>query len=166
MKKIILGLNSIGINTSASLIIDNKIVCAVEEERLNRQKRTRKFPIKAIEFCLNKANIKIENLSAIAISWNPTINLEKFNSNMSENLNYIPSMLHSTLNFIIKDLKKLKNREYFSQNLWINDNKQLPIYYVNHHLSHASSFYFSPFKNASILTLDGFGENECIFLLR
>ena len=162
MKKIILGLNSIGINTSAALIIDNKIICAVEEERLNRQKRTRKFPIKSIEFCLNKANIKIEDLSAIAISWNPTINLEKFNSNMSENLNYIPSMLHSTLNFIIRDLKKLKNRDYFSQNLLINDNKQLPIYYVNHHLSHASNFHFSPFTNASILTLDGFGENECM----
>ena len=33
MVKKILGLNAIGINTSASLIIDNKIICAVEEER-------------------------------------------------------------------------------------------------------------------------------------
>ena len=48
----------IGINTSAALSIDNKIICAVEEERLNRQKRTRKFPVKSIEFGSNKANIK------------------------------------------------------------------------------------------------------------
>ena len=47
MKNIILGLNAIGINTSASLIIDNKLICAVEEERLNREKRTRKFPIRS-----------------------------------------------------------------------------------------------------------------------
>ena len=60
MKKYILGLNSIGFNTSASLICDNKIVAAIEEERLSRDKRTRKFPEKAIKFCLNKENIKLK----------------------------------------------------------------------------------------------------------
>ena len=44
MKKI-LGINAIGFNTSASLIIKNKIIGAVEEERLNREKRTRKLEI-------------------------------------------------------------------------------------------------------------------------
>ena len=76
MKKYILGLNSIGFNTSASLLCNNKIVAAVEEERLSRNKRTRKFPEKAIKFCLDKENIKPEDLEAIAISWNPIINLE------------------------------------------------------------------------------------------
>ena len=161
MKNIILGLNAIGFNTSASLIIDNKIICAAEEERFSREKRTRKFPVKSIDFCLNKAKLKIEDLSAIAISWNPAINLEKFNLHMSQNLNYFPSMLHSTLNYIIKDLKPINN-EYFLQKLIIDDKKQLDIYYVNHHLSHASNYFFSPFSNASILTLDGFGENECM----
>ena len=54
MGKYILGLNAIGINTSASIIKDNKIIAAVEEERLTRDKRTRNFPEKSIEFCLNK----------------------------------------------------------------------------------------------------------------
>ena len=34
MAKYTLGLNTIGYNTSASLIKDNKIVAAIEEERL------------------------------------------------------------------------------------------------------------------------------------
>ena len=161
MKNIILGLNAVGINTSASLIIDNKIICAAEEERFSREKRTRKFPIKSIDFCLKKARIKMEDLSAIAISWNPIINLEKFNLNMSQNLSYFPSMLHSTINYIIQDLE-FKNNEYFMQKLIINDKKHLEIYYVNHHFSHACNYFFSPFSNASILTLDGFGENECM----
>lgn len=160
MKKIILGLNAIGLNTSASLIIDNKILCAVEEERLTRQKRTRKFPIRSINYCLDKAKIKLSDLSAIAISWNPTINLEKFNSYMSQNLNYIPSMLHSTINYLMKDQKINKDNDYFCQILKLGNKKELKVYYVSHHLSHASNFYFSPYSQASILTLDGFGENE------
>ena len=161
MKNIILGLNTAGINTSASLIIDNKIISAVEEERFNREKRTRKFPIKSIKYCLDKSNIKFEDLTAIAISWNPAINLEHFNQYMSENLSYFPFMLHSTINYIIKDLKP-KTNKYFVQKLMINEKKSLDIYYVNHHLSHASNYFISPFANASILTLDGFGENECM----
>ena len=161
MKKIILGLNTAGINTSASLIIDNKLISAVEEERLNREKRTRKFPIQAIKYCLNKSNIKFEDLTAIAISWNPTINLENFNKNMSENLSYFPFILHSTINYLMRDLKPQTNK-YFMQKLMINEKKSLDIYYVNHHLSHASNYFISPFTNASILTLDGFGENECM----
>ena len=62
MAKYTLGLNTIGYNTSASLIKDNKIVAAIEEERLSREKRTRKFPVNAIRFCLNKANIKFDDL--------------------------------------------------------------------------------------------------------
>ena len=51
MKKI-LGLNAIGFNTSASLVINGRIVGAVEEERLNREKRTRKFPILSLKYLL------------------------------------------------------------------------------------------------------------------
>ena len=108
MKKYILGLNTTGFNTSASLIVDNKVIAAVEEERLTREKRTRKFPTNAIKFCFDKAKISFEDLYAIAISWNPIINLENFDINHSKNSSYFPNILHSTLNHIMKDLKLLK----------------------------------------------------------
>ena len=98
MTKFILGLNSIGFNTSASLIKDNKVVAAVEEERLSRVKRTRAFPTKAIKYCLDQGNISFEELDSVAISWNPLINLEKFDVSQSQNLSYIPSILTSTIN--------------------------------------------------------------------
>ena len=161
MKKYILGINSIGFNTSASLICDGKIVAAVEEERLSRNKRTRKFPVKAIKYCLNEANIKFEDLEALAISWNPLINLEKFDQNNLEHTSYIPSILYTTLNYIIKNLGK-HNENYFLQILELENKKKIKIFFVNHHLSHASSFFISNFKQASILTVDAFGENQCI----
>jgi len=163
MKSIVLGLNTVGFNTSASLIVDNKLVCAVEEERLSREKRTRKFPVKSIDFCLKKKNLNYKDLSAIAISWNPAINLEHFNSAMSQHTGYFPSMLHSNLNFIIRDLgQKNINNDFFQQKLILKNNKKIDIFFVNHHLSHASNYFLSPFTNASILTLDGFGEKECM----
>ena len=39
----ILGLNSIGFNTSASLLINGKLVGSIEEERLNREKEQENF---------------------------------------------------------------------------------------------------------------------------
>jgi carbamoyltransferase len=161
MKKYILGINSIGFNTSASLICDKKIIASVEEERLSREKRTRKFPSNAIKFCLDKANIKFEDLEALAISWNPLINLEKFDINNSENSSYIPSMLHSTLNHIIRDLKNIR-KDFFLQTLELKNKKRIKIFFVNHHLSHASSFFISNFNESSIVTADAFGENQCI----
>ena len=161
MKKYILGLNSIGFNTSASLLCNNKIVAAVEEERLSRNKRTRKFPEKAIKFCLDKENIKPEDLEAIAISWNPIINLEKFDANSSSNPSYFPNILHSTINNMMKDVKNI-NKEFFLQSLPLKNGKKLKIFFVNHHLSHASSFFISNFKEASVLTVDAFGENQCV----
>ena len=75
MKKI-LGINSIGFNTSASLIINGKIVGAIEEERLNREKSTRKFPNYSIKYLLEKNNLNFHDLMNIGISWNPMINLK------------------------------------------------------------------------------------------
>tara|TARA_A100000164_G_C21935555_1_gene787920 strand:- start:71 stop:1771 length:1701 start_codon:yes stop_codon:yes gene_type:complete len=154
----ILGLNAIGYNTSASLIINGKLKCSIEEERLSREKRTRKFPIKSINYILNKFTLKLEDIDAIAISWNPLINLEKFDKYQSENHSYIPNILHSIPNYII-NLSKENSKDYFLQEIKLKK-KNLKIYYVNHHLSHASSFYFSKFKKAAILTLDAFGEKQ------
>ena len=39
----ILGLNAYGFNTSATLLKNGILIGAIEEERLSREKRTRKF---------------------------------------------------------------------------------------------------------------------------
>ncbi len=81
MKKCIkiLGINSAGFNTSAALLVDGKVLFAIEEERLIREKRTRKFPLHSINYILNKFKLKITDLDYIAVGWNPAINLEATN---------------------------------------------------------------------------------------
>ena len=157
MSKFILGLNAIGFNTSASILRDNKVLAAVEEERLSRIKRTRNFPEKSISFCLEQAKIKISDLDYIAISWNPAINLEKFNKSYSSNLDYLPNILHSSLNHLIRNQKI--QEDYMSQKIKIGS-KNIEIFFIRHHLSHASNVYFSQFGQSAILTTDAFGEKE------
>ena len=50
--KIILGVNTYHADSSACLIINGKLVAAIEEERLNRIKHYAGFPSKAIKECL------------------------------------------------------------------------------------------------------------------
>ena len=63
----ILGLNSIGFNTSASLLINGKLVGSIEEERLNREKRTRKFPEKSIRYLLSNNNLTFNQFLGILL---------------------------------------------------------------------------------------------------
>ena len=154
----ILGLNAIGFNTSASLIINSKIIGAIEEERLNREKRTRKFPILSIKYLLNQNKINLQDLDCICVSWNPFINLEKYQKNFNENIRHIPEILYSIPGSLFK-LPLKTNEEYIKQTFKFKK-KNIDIFYVNHHLSHASNYFFSGFNNASILTTDAFGEKQ------
>ena len=54
MSELILGVNSCGYNTSSALLRNGEVLFAVEEERIIRDKRTRKFPIRGIEYGLKK----------------------------------------------------------------------------------------------------------------
>ena len=44
----ILGLNAFGHDSSVSLLCDEKLIFAVEEERLNRKKHSGEFPLESI----------------------------------------------------------------------------------------------------------------------
>ena len=56
--------------SSAALIIDGEIKAASPEERFTRLKQDRRFPNNAIKYCLNSANLNLEDLDGIAIAWN------------------------------------------------------------------------------------------------
>ena len=57
----ILGLNIFSHDTSAAIFYKKKIIAAIEEERLVKEKHTKQFPIKSIQACLKEAKIKNDN---------------------------------------------------------------------------------------------------------
>ena len=47
--------------STVSLIIDNKVISSVNEERFTRKKNDSIFPRNAINYCLKNSNIKVHN---------------------------------------------------------------------------------------------------------
>ena len=73
--RIILGINANHADSSACIILNDKIVAAIEEERLNRVKHFSGYPVKAIQECLNITNIKSDEITDIAFNTKPSSNL-------------------------------------------------------------------------------------------
>jgi carbamoyltransferase len=153
-------------DSSASIIRDGKIICAVEEERLNGIKHYDGIPWMAIEECLEIAELNLKQIDKIAIGWNP---YRGWVNRIGHSLNSVKSGL--------EDLKTKANRGsgYFArckEIFLLNRNLKkrfldgfVPkkFFYVNHHLSHASSTYFSsPFNECNIVVADGVGESETV----
>jgi len=155
----ILGLNAVGFNTSSALLKGGEVFSAVEEERLLRDKRTRRFPSAGIKFHLDKAGIKLSNLKAIAVAWNPATNLEAHNASQSARPRYLGEIFYSVPSYLMS-LQKSGAAETSRQTIALEDGTEIPIHYVRHHLCHAANFFSSPFEEAAILTADAFGEKQ------
>ncbi|WP_394972493.1 carbamoyltransferase [uncultured Croceitalea sp.] len=159
---VILGLNYYFHDSSACLVKDGMLLNAIEEERLNRDKHTKKFPRLSAERCLKDAGFNYSDVDYIAISIKPKHNWEKkLIFILSNLLRMIKS--RSFLRFISYQLGHpyLKQREFWNwyKEQWKNSSKGPKVYFVEHHLSHvAGSFFVSPYKSAALLGIDGAGE--------
>ena len=56
--KIILGINAYHADSSACILVDGKLIAAIEEERINRIKHYSGYPIESIRECLKIAELK------------------------------------------------------------------------------------------------------------
>ena len=68
---IVLGINCYHANSSAALVVDGKLVFAIEEERLNRIKNSGGFPKNSILECLKFFKIGLDQIDFIAINSDP-----------------------------------------------------------------------------------------------
>ena len=65
----ILGINTGEYNSSACILRNGQIKFAIQEERLNREKFTKKFPYKSIQKCLENQNIKFSSDERTTNEW-------------------------------------------------------------------------------------------------
>ncbi|MEZ6123692.1 MAG: carbamoyltransferase N-terminal domain-containing protein [Planctomycetaceae bacterium] len=65
----IIGINAYYGDASAALVVDGRLVAAVEEECLNRVKHWAVFPAQSIQYCLDDAGISIGDVDHVAISF-------------------------------------------------------------------------------------------------
>jgi len=154
----ILGISAFYHDSSAALLVDGKIVAAVQEERFTRIKHDFDFPTNAIQYCLEEAELTSEQLDYITFYEKPLL---KFDRLLETYLSYAPSGIRSFLSAMPQWLKhKLHLPREIRKKFEGKHNKAF--IFPRHHESHAASaFYPSPFESAAILTLDGVGEWEC-----
>ena len=149
----ILGVSAFYHDSAATLIKDGEIVAAAQEERFSRVKNDRRFPISAINFCLEKANIHQTDLKAIVYYDNASLTLERILWSFLKTAPYSKDAWLRTMPSWVR--YKLFLPQLIRKKLKYNGK----IFHDLHHRSHiAAAFFPSPFKKAAILTVDGVGE--------
>ena len=150
----ILGINAYHADSSACIIKDQNLIFAIEEERIRRIKHWAGFPILSIKNCLYKANIRLSDVDYICINSDPKANLIK---KILHIVKYRPSFKLILNKF--KNKRKNQNIINIIKNEFMNDEFKGKIINVEHHNAHlASTFYVSPFEEACIVSVDGFGD--------
>ena len=153
---IILGLNYYFHDSTACIIKDGKLIAAIEEERLNRDKHTRSFPMLAIERCLKIAKLKYNDIDHIAVSIKPSHNLGKKIMYSLKNLKTLKVFINHDL---VHGYNKQKSFWNWFGYHWDSKKTGPKVHFIEHHLSHAAgTFFVSPYKEAALLSIDGSGE--------
>lgn len=152
----ILGINAYHGDSSACLVVDGKVICAVEEERIRRIKHWAGFPSCAIKWCLSYSNIGIKELDYVAISRKPSAHLHK---KLIRAFLKTPQIkfIQNRFNNVLK-IGNIKNQ--IADLFHINENViKAEVVKIEHHIAHiASAFLVSPFEKATCVSIDGFGD--------
>ena len=152
----ILGLNAYHPDSSACLVNNGELIAAAEEERFLRIKHWAGFPGESIRYCLKKANIGLEDIDYIVLNRHPKANFYKKIMFMLLNRQSF-SLIASRLFNIFKIMG---TRDILSREFSISKKKiKAKIYNIEHHRAHlSSSFFVSPFDEAAVVSIDGFGD--------
>ncbi len=150
----ILGISAFYHDSGAALVKDGEIIAAAQEERFTRKKQDERFPINAINYCLEEAGISQSQLDAVGFYDKPLV---KFHRLLETYFAFAPLGFRSFSLAMPLWLKtKMGIRREIRKNL---PSYGGPILFNDHHESHAASAFFpSPFSQAAILTIDGVGE--------
>ena len=73
----ILGISCFYHDSSAAIIINDKIIACVQEERFTRKKHTSIFPTFSIKYCLEETGLTIEELDAVVFYDKPIVKFDR-----------------------------------------------------------------------------------------
>ena len=161
--QVILGVNSAYHESAAAIVIDGRMVAAVEEERFSGYKHGKLLrvdnahylPIAAIDYCLKEAGITWQDLDAVAYSLDPALRkrlacvgsdgrYDNFGHPLGE------SMFQRSLTRVPRMLRS---------------HTAARLHFVPHHDCHAwYALGTSSFEQAAILVMDGIGEGASVSL--
>ncbi len=152
--QVVLGINAYHADSAACLLVDGELIAAVEEERFCREKHWAGFPQAAIRWCLSRGAVSLTDVDHVALNRRPRANLGR---KIGYTLTRHPS-------------PKLLAERALNMRSWLAIDDELrsafpdaklraTIHHVEHHLAHlASAFLISPYQEAVLVSIDGFGD--------
>jgi carbamoyltransferase len=150
----LLGVNAFHGDSSACLLRDGVMVAAVEEERFRRIKHWAGFPSQAIGWCLQEAGITLGDVDHLALN-------QDSQANLGRKLGYM-AMQRPDLSLVLDRIRNKRARAgvpELLQQAFPGQQFRGQVHPVEHHLAHLSSaFHVSPFEEAVVVSVDGFGD--------
>ncbi len=148
-------------DTGVALVEDGVPRLVVEEERLNREKHTLRFPIQSLKAVFDAANCSLQDIDVITTPWDIRRLRRSFFSavlrNFPSSLNLLKPSAHPT-----QDSGIVLLNFYLRKDLWrhFGGRWRAEVIGVGHHESHASIYFVSPFEDATVLVMDGYGDDS------
>jgi len=158
-------MNILGIVTSShdsgvALLSDGAPAFVLEEERFDRHKHTQQFPSHSLAAGFKGCGLRIEDIDVITTPWIASrirwtffdISLAHFPASLNV-LRPKAHALQSSRIFILPYVLSYGLRKHFKAT------RLPPIVEVSHHDAHAALFFVSPFDEATVLIMDGYGDD-------
>jgi len=147
MSNNIIGISCFFHDAACCLLKDGVLIAAAEEERFSRMKHDAGIPKGAFNYCLEEGRLTIDEIDCVVYYEEPA---KKLARQIFMMLPGLPSEKK-----VLTRLDPRRSEREIRGVLGYDG----PIEYVGHHQAHAAStFYYSGFKEAAILTVDGVGE--------
>ncbi|MFI1240350.1 carbamoyltransferase [Nocardia salmonicida] len=137
-------------DATACLVDGGKTLAAIEEERLNRDKHTFRFPGEAVRACLDLSGIRASEITSVAYYFEEKyvdLSLAEIASH-DPNMPWEPSRLQ-----LSRRLAEITGHEF----------EESQLVFVSHHRTHAASAYYdSGLSNSLVVVSDGNAERDGI----
>lgn len=165
---LIVGLSAFGQNPGACIVRDGRLIAFAEEERFIRLKGANlRFPAKALAYCLREAKATLDDVDRFAVGWNA----EKYRVHMPlffarqffRNMGAAGEGSSTRILAEIADQRPdaIRRRTLLAVREQGLSGRIPEFVFVDHHLAHAASAFFaSGYDKASVLVVDGSGEDR------
>lgn len=161
----ILGLSGSTHDSAACVISDGRVIAAVEQERMSRNKHApHDLPLDAAKEAMDMAGLTPDDISLVSYFFDPASFKRHVLSHvlLKDPARYFLNWEdYETAKFIRRGHRFAEQAASIAKSL----NIEAPIEFVKHHMAHAASaFLLSPFEEAMILSIDNMGELDSTLL--
>jgi len=157
----ILGIVAKTHDSGIALLQDGVPELVLEEERYNRDKKTKKFPRLGLDFVFGEHGLSLADIDVMTTPWNVR-RLRK------SALRLLTRRFPLSLSLALPNSHESQQNQVFLLNHYLATGlrerfraaRLPPIVNVGHHDSHAAMFFVSPFEEAITLVMDGYGDDS------